>query len=881
MDKVVGHALHGLIERVHARAALTASVILALTLVLGVYAAFNLGVNSNNLELISADLPSRQNHAAFSEHFPNLENALLIVIDGETPELAREGAEKLEAGLRARPDRFEDVYRPGGGSFFEKNGLLYRSPDELDAFADRLAAIQPIIAELERDASIANLTRLVEVGLDRVRTGTGNPDDWPDVLERVGDATVGVYTEFPVAISWEEVLLRGSALDMATRRVVIAHPVLEFGSVFAAGEAIGSIREVAEKHGLVEDRGIRIRITGNPALNYEEMAGILWDIFVAGIFCFAIVVVILWFALRSWHIVVAAVSTLLVGLVWTAAFAAATVGFLNLVSLAAAILFIGLGVDFGIHLGTRYADFLREAKSPLDAMIAACEDVGGSLVLCTVTTAIGFLVFVPTDYRGVAQLGLISGAGMVLIVSLTFTLFPALLFSWLRFDAERHLRHSVTFRYRWWGWFDAHPRVVRAVAALLGIGAISLIPFAHFDPNVIEMRDPTTESVEAFNDLLAQSGSASPWYVDSMAPDLEAAKKLAAELEALDVVSHTITLDSYVPEEQEENLYILEDIRFLLEPPPRGVESLEAPSVDDQVAALRKLHTFLGAEWIQSDTTSLGDSMRRLNERLTTFIERLDADADATESLERLDTILLSGLPEQIARLRSALDPSEIDLDSLPPELTRRMLAADGTARVQIFPAENLEEESEMRRFTDAVLSIDPAASGIAVNLIALEDATKRSFQQALTSALLLISILLWLLWNRLSDMLLVLAPLFLSTAITVALMGIFDIAFNFVNVIVIPLMFGVGVDSGIHLVHRSHSKAAADDGLLGTTTARAVYYSAMTTTVSFGSLALSSHLGMASLGILLTIGMILTIICNLIVLPSLIALRKPRTSAD
>ena len=881
MDEVIGHTLRGLIQRVHAHPATTASALLAVTLLLGVYTFLNLGVNSNNLELISPELPSRVHHATFSKHFPNLENALLVVIDGKTPELARDGAERLEAGLLAQPDRFEDVYLPGGGSFFEQNGLLYRSVDELDDFADRIAAIQPIIAELEREASIANLTRLVETGLDSVRAGTGNSDDWPDVLERVGDATVGVYAEFPVAISWEEVLLRGSAIDMTTRRVVVVHPVLEFGSVFAAGDALKAIREVATLEGLTEEHGIDVRVTGNPALNYEEMSGILWDIFVAGIFCFAIVVVILWFALRSWHIVVAAVATLVVGLVWTAGFATVSIGYLNLVSLAAAILFIGLGVDFAIHLGTRYADFLRDGLSPLDAMIAACEDVGGSLVLCTFSTAIGFLVFVPTDYRGVAQLGLISGVGMVLIVSLTFTLFPALLFSWLRFDVKKHLRHSVTFRYRWWTWFESHPRGVRTTAALLGIAAIVLIPRAHFDPNVVDMRDPSTESVQAFNDLLEAAGSASPWYVDSLTPSLEAANTLAEELETLDAVSHTITLASYIPEDQEDKLYVLEDIRFLLEPPPRSIASLPAPGIDEQVAALRKLHTFLGSDWVAGDKTSLGASMRKLHSRLTTFIERLDADADPEEALDRLDTILLAGLPDQLTRLRTALDPSEIALASLPPELTRRMLSQDGTARVQIFPAENLEAESEMRRFTDAVLSIDPAASGIAVNLIALEDATKRSFQQALLSALALISVLLWMLWRRLSDMLLVLAPLFLSTAVTVALMGVFDIAFNFVNVIVIPLMFGVGVDSGIHLVHRSHSKAAASSGLLGTTTARAVYYSAMTTTVSFGSLALSSHLGMASLGILLTIGMLLTVACNLIVLPALIALRSPRASGE
>ena len=166
------------------------------------------------------------------------------------------------------------------------------------------------------------------------------------------------------------------------------------------------------------------------------------------------------------------------------------------------------------------------------------------------------------------------------------------------------------------------------------------------------------------------------------------------------------------------------------------------------------------------------------------------------------------------------------------------------------------------------------------MNLIALEEVTKRSFQQSLLSALALISLLLLALWRRVVDMVLVLAPLLLSAGLAVGFMGLFDIPFNFVNVIVIPLMFGIGVDSGIHLVHRSHSPIAARDGLLGTTTARAVYYSALTTTVSFGSLAFSAHRGMASLGILLTFGMVLTVIGNLVVLPSLIALRRGEPTA-
>ena len=372
---------------------------------------------------------------------------------------------------------------------------------------------------------------------------------------------------------------------------------------------------------MTPEHGVRVRVTGNPALNFEEMAGILWDIFVAGIFCFAIVVVILWFALRSWHLVVAAVATLLVGLVWTAAFAAAAVGYLNIVSLAVAILFIGLGVDFAIHLGTRYADVLREHPDPLRAMGDAVEDVGGSLVLCTCTTAIGFLVFVPTDYHGVAQLGLIAGVGMVIIVGLTFTMFPALVFSWLRFDPAHLQRRAVRFESHWWRWFDAHPGAVRAGAAAAAVLALVLIPRAHFSPNILDIRDPETESVETFDDLLAEAGSASPWYVDAMAPSLDEAQALARRLDALDVVSHTVTLASYVPEDQDEKHAILEDVAFLLDSPPAGPATTAPPSPDEQIAALRELHAFLAEGRFDGSHAALAASMRGLERQLATFLD--------------------------------------------------------------------------------------------------------------------------------------------------------------------------------------------------------------------------------------------------------------------
>ena len=875
LDAWLGVRLAGWVDGVRERARLVLVCCLLATVVLAVYAGFHLRINSDNLALLSEDIPARRNHAAFAAVFPNLESALFVVVDGKTPELARDAAETLEARLGADPETFPSVYRPGGGEFFGRHGLLYRSVDDLEEFSDRLAGLQPVLATLERDPSIASLSKLVRRGLT---TLAGDADDgdrareWSDVLDRVSDATVDVYREYPVAISWNEVLARGSSLETATRHVLIVHAALDFASPFAAAAAVERIHDEAAEAGLAEENGVRVRVTGNPALNYEEMLGIAFDVGVGGVFCFLFVVGVLFAALRSWKLTTAAIATLLVGLVWAAAIAAALVGHLTVVSLSVAILFIGLGVDFGIHLGMRYAHRLREGEPHADALRGATQDVGSSLVLCTITTAIGFYVFAPTDYVGVAELGLIAGTSMVAISFLTFTFFPALLSSWLALHGERPIEAPLQFETDLGEAVVRNARAIRWAAFGLFLAGVASVPFARFDPNVIDMRDPGTTSVQAFNDLLEASGAASPWYVDAVAPSLAEAEALARRLDALEPVARSVTLASYVPTDQEEKIELLADLAFLLEA-PRSTGTGEAPSVEAQVESLRSLHAFL-SERRPNAPGELVASMEKLRLHLGEFLARVDDEGRPEDALTRLEELLLANLDRQLDRLRIALEPDEVSLETLPDELVGRLVAPDGRARVQVFPRENLRREEAMREFTEAVAEVAPGASGIAYNLLAFEEATKRSFLQALGSAVVVIALLLLWLWRRVSDTLLVLAPLVLSAVLSVAAMGLLGIAFNFVNVIVIPLMFGIGVDSGIHLVHRSR-ELIPGEGLLGTTTARAVFYSALTTTISFGSLGLSSHVGMSGLGILLSIGMVLTVLCNLILLPALLAVRE------
>jgi len=872
IDAVLARILARWVDFVRRHAGSVIGTVSAITAALAVYTVLFLGINSDNVSLVPKTLPSRQAHEAFIEKFPNLEEAIFVVIDAATPELAREAAARLTERLQDGQPFITRAYQPGGGEFFERNGLLYRSVDELDDFADQMARIQPLLTQLEQDPRIGNLSRIVREGLDSIDENEEG-QDWSNVLDRLSEATVQAWEEHPVAISWEELLLRDSSLDISTRRVIVVHPILDYADILTGRRPMGAIREASRELGLGPERGVSVRITGNPALNYDEMIGIAWDVGLAGVFCFLMVAGVLYRALRSVKIMLATLLTLLVGLIWTAAFTAAAIGTLNPLSITFAILFVGLGADFGIHLGTGYADRIRSGDDHAPAIREAAAQVGTALVFCTLTTAIGFYVFVPTDYRGVAELGLIAGTGMFVILFLTLTFLPALLSRGLRVDPERDLRAPVHFRTRFWQRIGAHPRAIRRVSLLLAVGALVLLPGLRFDANVIEMRDPETESVQAFKDLLEHSIT-SPWYLNVLVPSLDEADALAGRLEALPDVDQVITLSSFVPAEQGEKVEILEDVTFLFEQPLVPAYPEPAPNLADQALALQELHDYLESAVTSGGDAPLAKSMVKLREHLARFLARAEEEGKLGQALDDLERVLLAPFPSHLARLRAAMEAEEVGLQDIPAQLRARMVAEDGTARLQVYPTSQLGDGDAMRAFVAAVQGTAPNAAGVPLNLVEFGDVISDSFSQALVSALVIIALLLALLWRRVSDVLIVLTPLCLGAALTAATAAFLDIRFDFTNVVVIPLVFGIGVDSAIHLAQRARETGEAGDALLATATARAVFYSALTTGVSFGSLALASHNGLHGLGVMLCFGLVYTVFSVLVLLPALLDLR-------
>jgi len=321
-------------------------------------------------------------------------------------------------------------------------------------------------------------------------------------------------------------------------------------------------------------------------------------------------------------------------------------------------------------------------------------------------------------------------------------------------------------------------------------------------------------------------------------------------------------------------LAILDDISFFLQPIAEDSKTVPSPTTEEQITALERFDARLAGLIAGEGAPRLRSSSERLHRAVGAFVSKArSADAaGAAAAVAGLEESVLGTLPGRLRVLFQAIRAEPVTVDDLPRDLLDRMVSRDGRVRIEVFPKENLSNGEALEAFVADVQTVAPDAIGNVVVMLESERAVVRSLQQALVSAVLLITVLLIFLWRTLADTLLVLIPLGLAGILTGATSALLDIPFNFADVIVIPLLLGMGVDSGIHLVHRRRTAAPVNGNLLQTTTARAVTFSALTTIASFGTLAFSSHPGMASLGQLLTIGISFVLLCNLVLLPALVA---------
>jgi hopanoid biosynthesis associated RND transporter like protein HpnN len=830
---------------------------LILSLLSAFYAAREFRINADINTLISPDLAWRQRELAMEKAFPERMEQIVAVVDGPTPEMVQAATDALADRLSGQSSLFRNVRVAGGSAFFRRNGLLFLPTEEVARTVGGLTEAEPFIAALARDPSLRGLSEALLLALTGAQMGQFPLDDMTRPLTMAAETLEGVLASRPASFSWR-VLLKGQPPTAGElRRLIEIWPVLDFNAIEPGKAATDAIRTAAADLRLAETYGARVRLTGPVPISDEEFATVKEGAWVNSIATLAIVLVILWLALRSPKIILAVTLNLLAGLAITAALGLMMVEALNLISVAFFVLFIGIGVDFGIQFSVRY----RAERFTTDDLRAALRhgagEVGIPLTLAAIATAVGFLSFLPTDYRGVSELGQIAGAGMIIAFLTSITLLPALL-TVLNPPGEREpLGYKALAPV---DWFLQRYRVGIVVCTLaVAIIGSPLLFYLRFDFNPINLRSAHVESVATFLDLRKDPDIGAN-SITVMAPSTAQARTVAERLEKLPEVASTRTLASFVPENQQEKLQLIQRANAALKDAVNA-EPTAPPSDAVAIASLKQTATGLENAAADAPAGPGAQAARRLAAAVTQL-----ADADAAMR-ERAAQAFIAPLRVALGDLRDLLQAQPVTLESLPPELVRAWTAPDNRARVEVLPKGDSNDNETLRRFARAVLAVEPTAIGGPISILESGHTIVRAFIEAGVLALIAITILLWISLRRVWDVALTIVPLLLAGVVTLEICVLIGLQMNFANIIALPLLLGVGVAFKIYY---TMAWRAGETDFLQSPLTRAVIWSALTTATAFGSLWLSSHPGTSSMGKLLALSLVTTLCAAVLFQPAL-----------
>ena len=734
---------------------------------------------------------------------------------------------------------------------------LFLSTEEVQHTTEQLIRAQPFLGTLAADPTLRGLAQALSYIPKGARQGVIDTKNFAAPLTRLSTAIDALLAGHPASFSWGELMTGEAPALRELRRFISVKPVLDFNDLQPGAAASDAIRKTAIELGLTKDKGVSVRLTGPVAMADDEFGTVADGALLNVTLTVIAVLLILWFALRSGRLMFAVMLSLFVGLAITAALGLAMVGALNLISVAFAVLFVGIGVDFGIQVAVRYRQE-RHVKGSLDAALAAtAARIAKPLTLAATATAAGFYAFLPTDYRGVSELGLISGTGMLVAFVISITLLPALLLL-LKPPPEpegvgyRQLAPVDRFMAR-------HRVPILILAALAVAAGLPLFRDLKFDFNPLNLRSNAVESVATLLDLM-QDPESSPNVINVLTPSVEAAASLAERLDRLPEVSSTLTLQSFVPNDQDKKLAIIADAETLLEPTLDPPEVKAPPSDAETQAALNDAADAFLAE---DENAAIGKSLKAL------------ADADAAKRAT-VESTLLGGLKLRLDQIRASLHPEPVSLSTLPQDLRQDWISKDGKARVEVRPNGNQNDNETMRRFAAAVLEVAPDATGTPILIQESAKTIVRAFLQAGALALLLITLTLFFALRRVTDVLVTLVPLLLAGVVTLELTVLLGLPLNFANIIALPLLLGVGVAFKIYYVL---AWRGGETSLLASSLTRAVLFSAATTASAFASLWLSNHPGTSSMGKLLSLSLVTTLVAAVLFQPILMG--PPRQAKE
>jgi uncharacterized protein len=832
-------------------------------------------------DLMPKNTSFHSDYRAYRDEFGSKEE-IVAVIESADPERAGLFGERLFQAISRDRQHFSQVFYPYALPFFRENGLLFMPLEDLRGLRRNITLAAPVLKELSAAPSVQTLFTYLTGSIDRYLAG--DEAELPRILfmlDKLGSGFTGFGGGKGAPPSLEGMFMApDSPLAQAGRQQVLtALPVQAMNGFVPAGPAIAALRaEVARLKALPEFKGVTVGLTGTPVLENEEMATSQEDITLATGLSLALTVVLLLLAFRGVLNVAAAMVTLLVAISLSFGFATAVVGHLNILSMVFAVMLIGIGIEYGIQLVLRYQEELRLGSGELDAIRIGLNRNIWSIVMAAATSAAAFLTFIFTDFKGIAELGIIAAGGVFICVAATFTVLPAMLVLLARFRKVRPAR-NVRGETREEGalsrFLFGHPKAVIAGTVLCCAAAMYPASRIEFDYNLMNLQAKGLESVSYAYKLMRSKENAG-YFAAVMAKDAAEAERKSRALEALPTVDHVVSLHSMVPEQQEEKLAELAAMREELGgvAPAKYEEDLslmELPAVFENFRnAVARLKGKLEGE--------RRPEARQVSGFLTTldgFFAKLDKEREgnAVGMLQDFQGGMFAELPQKIALLKESLNAKPVTEADIPEELRSRFVGKSGKYLLQVAPKGEIFDRKPLKAYVDDVRRVDPHATGEPVMVYESMTIMRDSYRLAFLYAFGAVVVLLLVAFRSFKFALIGLVPLVVGVLFMVAGMEIFGINFNSANIIVMPLVLGIAVDSGIYIINRFRGEEGSAGAVIMSSTGVGVFLNALTIVASFGALMVAHHQGVFSIGAVMSLGMAACLVAFIVTLPAVLTL--------
>jgi hopanoid biosynthesis associated RND transporter like protein HpnN len=845
--------------------------------------------DTNRDDLVGPNLKDHRNFLAVQKEFPQQGNDFVVVVESGDMEKNRQFVERLAAKMAPETNLFRDVFYQQNPAALGTKALFFVPTNDLAAIQTALHDDLPFIRQFTQTTNLISFFEQINTAF---RTAPRETNAQTESLVQALPVLQRIVTQADDNLQMPgKPPSPGVAALFGAGDVTDVYLTLNRGRIFLLvthpptdtlnDQAIGELRQLIQQT-RIEVPGVNAGLTGEAVLDFDEMAQSQKDMTLASIVSLCLCALIFIYGYNEIGRPVKATICLMVGLAYTLAFATLAVGHLNILTITFVPMLVGLAIDYGVHLITRYEEELRHGKTQEAALTKAMVFTGQGIFTGALTTAGAFLAMYFTNFKGIQEMGLICGGGLLLCFVPMMTMLPVLLLRGHQNVMDHQIREDET-RARIENIWLQRPVLVTGIVVVTCALAFTQIYRGNvkFDYNLMELQSPSLSSV-VFEQKLTQADK-SVLFGAVVATNLEHAILLEKKLGELtntiaDIEPPPDMLENFIEANQIKKLPLVRAIKQEVEPLQFAAPDRQPVDVTNLNRTLYSLKGYCG-----SALDEIGNSDPELTKQ---FVSLRQAIEDLRKAMLAGDASALAGHADKLAEFQRALFDDvrgtfeslqnqnvagPLRVDDLPAALRDQFIGENGKFLLQVYPKFDVWERTNQEAFVADLRTVDPDVTGTPVQLLEYETLLRNSYVQAAWYSLMAIAIMVFFHFRSPGAVILALLPVGIGTLWLAGLMGWFGVSFNLANIMTLPLVIGIGVTNGIQILNRFAEERTPN--ILARSTGKAVLVSGLTAIAGFGSLLLAKDQGIHSLGCVMAVGITACMIAGLTFLPALLNL--------